>query len=86
MNTEITKATRQSYGEKLAELGEKNKEKGWVMPALFSFRTKPAQNFCTSTYCGATGAKSGQKIGQNWAFLFLRIVVEKFFLVTFVIV
>lgn len=26
MNTEITKATRQSYGEKLAELGEKNKD------------------------------------------------------------
>ena len=26
MNNEITKATRESYGEKLAELGEKNKE------------------------------------------------------------
>ncbi len=26
MNTEVTKATRQSYGEKLAELGEKNKD------------------------------------------------------------
>lgn len=26
MNLEITKATRQSYGEKLAELGEKNKD------------------------------------------------------------
>ena len=26
MNTDITKATRQSYGEKLAELGEKNKD------------------------------------------------------------
>ena len=26
MNLEITKATRESYGEKLAELGEKNKE------------------------------------------------------------
>lgn len=26
MNLDITKATRQSYGEKLAELGEKNKD------------------------------------------------------------
>ena len=26
MNTEVTKATRQSYGEKLAELGENNKD------------------------------------------------------------
>ena len=26
MNLEITKATRESYGEKLAELGEKNKD------------------------------------------------------------
>ena len=26
MNVEITKATRQSYGEKLAELGDKNKD------------------------------------------------------------
>lgn len=26
MNLEITKATRQSYGEKLAELGEKNED------------------------------------------------------------
>lgn len=26
MNLEVTKATRESYGEKIAELGEKNKE------------------------------------------------------------
>ena len=42
MNLEITKATRQSYGEKLAELGEKNKDIV-VLDADLSCTTKTSE-------------------------------------------